>query len=30
VTRADNVFKPALGRHTLVRALLQAQALEPA
>jgi len=30
VTHADNVFKPALGRHTLVRALLQAQALEPA
>jgi xanthine dehydrogenase YagS FAD-binding subunit len=28
VTHADNVFKPALGRHTLVRALLQAQALE--
>jgi len=28
VTHGDNVFKPALGRHTLVRALLQAQALQ--
>jgi xanthine dehydrogenase YagS FAD-binding subunit len=27
VTHGENVFKPALGRHTLVRALLQAQAL---
>jgi xanthine dehydrogenase YagS FAD-binding subunit len=27
VTHGDNVFKPALGRHTLVRALLQAQAM---
>jgi xanthine dehydrogenase YagS FAD-binding subunit len=28
VTHGDNVFKPALGRHTLVRALLQAQAMQ--
>jgi xanthine dehydrogenase YagS FAD-binding subunit len=28
VTHGENVFKPALGRQTLVRALLQAQALE--
>ncbi len=28
VTHGDNAFKPALGRQTLVRALLQAQALE--
>jgi len=27
-THGDNVFKPALGRHTLVRALLQAQAMQ--
>ncbi len=27
VTHGDNVFKPALGRHTLVRALMQAQAM---
>ena len=27
IVHGDNVFKPALGRHTLVRALLQAQAL---
>jgi xanthine dehydrogenase YagS FAD-binding subunit len=30
VTHGDNVFKPALGRHTLVRALLQARAMQPA
>ncbi|HEY6452396.1 MAG TPA: xanthine dehydrogenase family protein subunit M [Steroidobacteraceae bacterium] len=28
VTHGENVFKPALGRHTLVRALLQAQTME--
>jgi xanthine dehydrogenase YagS FAD-binding subunit len=28
VTHGDNVFKPTLGRHTLVRALLQAQAMQ--
>jgi xanthine dehydrogenase YagS FAD-binding subunit len=28
VIHGDNVFKPVVGRHTLVRALLQAQALQ--
>jgi xanthine dehydrogenase YagS FAD-binding subunit len=30
VTHGGNAFKPALGRRTLVRALLQAQAMQPA
>ena len=29
VTHGENVFKPVLGRQTLVRALLQAQSLQP-